>query len=229
VSTLAIIFFRTIIIFIIIVAALRFMGKRQLGELELSELVVAVLISEQATLPLQDIGIPLIHGLVSIITLLCCELLITAATLKSLKFRSFICGKPSVIIDEGNIVQSEMKSNSFSLDELAEALRKKDIIDISKVRYAVLETDGTLSICLFEKEQAATPSVMGIDVKDKVIPVSVISDGRVLSDNLSLIGRDESWLRQILSRKGIESPTEVYYMTSDGKSDIFLAAKEIRK
>lgn len=223
---MAIIFIRTIILFIMIVGSLKLMGKRQLGELELSELVVAVLISDMAALPLQDIGIPLLYGLIPIITLLCCELLISYASLKSIRFRIMMWGKPSIIVLNGKIMQNELKKNRFSLDELAESLRKKEITDISTVKYAILETDGTLNTILFQSEQPVTPSQMNLDTVEKGMPVAVISDGRILSDNLKKIGKDENWLKKQLSQRNETTPEKVFYMTVDEAGGIYYAPME---
>ncbi len=223
---MAIIFIRTIIVFILIIASLKLMGKRQLGELELSELVVAVLISDMAALPLQDIGIPLLYGLIPIITLLCCELLISFASIKSIRFRTMMWGKPSILVFNGKIIQSELKKNRFSLDELAESLRKKDITEINAIKYAILETDGTLNTVLFQAEQPVTPSQMKMDVAEKGVPVAVISDGKVLSDNLKKIGRDEKWLKKQLSNLGAEKPRDVFYMTVDEAGGVYFAPME---
>ena len=124
-------------------------------------------------------------------------------------------GKPSILIFNGKIVQSELKKNRFSLDELAESLRKKDITEINTVKYAILETDGTLNTILYQSEQAVTPSQMNMDVAEKGLPVAVISDGKVLSDNLRKIGRDENWLKKQLSQRGAAKPQDVFYMTVD--------------
>lgn len=223
---MAIVFTRTIIVFIVILASLKLMGKRQLGELELSELVVAVLISDMAAMPLQDIGIPLLYGLIPIITLLCCELLISYASLKCIRFRTMMWGKPSILISNGKIIQSELKKNRFSLDELAEALRKKDITEINTVKYAILETDGTLNTILFQAEQPLTPSQLKLNVTEKGMPVAVISDGRILSDNLKKIGRDENWLKKQLSQRGAAKPRDVFYMTVDESGGIYYTPME---
>jgi uncharacterized membrane protein YcaP (DUF421 family) len=223
---MAIVFIRTLVVFILIVAALKLMGKRQLGELELSELVVAVLISDMAALPLQDIGIPLLNGLIPVVTLLCCELLISAGSLKSMKFRIFMWGKPSILIDRGKIMQNELKKNRFSLDELTESLRKKDITDISTVRYAILETDGTLNTVLVSSEQPVTAAMLKIEQPERGIPIAVISDGRILKDNLRLMGKDENWLQNQLGTRGIRDPKGVFYMTLDDAGRIYFAAKE---
>lgn len=217
---------RTIIVFVCIVAAMRLMGKRQLGELELSELVVAVLISDIAAHPLQDIGIPFFNGLVPIIILLSCEVLISFAALKSVKFRSLVFSKPSIIINNGIINQKEMKKNRFSLDELCEELRKKDVTDISKVRYAVLETDGSLSVILSANRQPLTPSDMNIRVTESGLPYTIIADGRIYDDNIIKAGRDMNWLKTILENNKISDYRSVYYLTVDEAGGTYLLTKE---
>lgn len=223
---MAVTLIRTIIIFVSLVVSVRIMGKRQLGELEPAELVVAILIADLASHPLQDPGTPLIYGLVPVITLLCCEVLISAVVLKSVKFRLLICGKPSILIRNGKIDQKEMKKNRFTVDELSEELRRKDITDISVVQYAILETDGTVSTVLFPNERTVTAGQLGIKTMDKGIPVIVINNGRIMSKNLSYIGKNESWLRKELNKRNISSHNDVYIMTVDKTNNIFIAAKE---
>ena len=219
-------FIRTIIIFVILILSVRIMGKRQLGELEPIELVVAILISNLATQPLQDVGTPLLYGLIPVLTLLACQLLISAATVKSIRFRRIICGKPSILIDNGKIVQSEMKKNRISLDELYVELRGKQVTDISKVKHAILETDGSLSVLPYPAESPVTPSQMSITVEDPGSPVSVISEGRTLTDNLHLMGLDENWLKKQLCLRKISNVKDVYLMTVDGLGNIYFARKE---
>jgi uncharacterized membrane protein YcaP (DUF421 family) len=131
---------------------MRFMGKRQLGQMELSELVVAILIADLASHPLQDVGTPLANGLVPVLVLLCGEILISGAAIRSKKFRDLIWGKPSILVENGKIVMRELRRNRISMDELAEALRKKDIFDLGNVRYAILETNGTVNAVPYTQE-----------------------------------------------------------------------------
>ena len=225
---MGIILLRTIIIFLVLLFTLRMMGKRQLGELELSELVVAVLISDIAAHPLQDTAIPLLYGLVPVLTLFCCELLISFATLKSIRFRRFMCGKPSILIDNGKIIQSEMKRNRFSLDELTEELRKKGVVDLSTVRYAILEVDGTLNSILYATEQAVTAKDMNLSPPDSGLPVTLISDGRILHENLTLVHKSEKWLVNQVKQHGAKHVREVYLLTIDALGKIYYCPKEIR-
>lgn len=223
---MAISIIRTLIIYVSIVVSLRVMGKRQLGELEPAELVVAVLISDLAAHPLQDIGTPLLYGLIPVLTLLCCEILVSAFIVKSIKFRSFVCGRPSVIINKGDIVQAEMKKNRFTLDELAEQLRKKDIVDISTVKYAIVETDGTLSTLLYADQSPMTPKQMNIQTDDIGYPVMLINNGRILHDNLKKMGYNDIWLDRQLKNKNISRAKDVYLMSIDEMGRVYFAARE---
>jgi uncharacterized membrane protein YcaP (DUF421 family) len=226
VHTLAIVFFRTLIIYITLSVFMCLLGKRQLGELELTELIVALLIANLATLPLQDIGIPLLNGLLSIIILFCCELIVAGLTLKSPKMRAITYGKPSMLVEKGKINQYEMEKNRFTIDELLEELRNKSVTDISKVQYAVLETDGVLNTILSPGERPVTAAQMGVPVDDTGYPTILISDGRVLTDNLRRVGRDGNWLKAELKRQGVSEPRQVYLLTLNAAGQVYFAAKE---
>ena len=226
---MAIVIVRTIIVFLCIIGAMRLMGKRQLGELELSELVVAVLISNIAAHPLQDIGIPLLNGVLPIAVLLSCELLISWLSLKSGRVRCLLFGKPSILIEHGRIDQKEMKKNRFSLDELSEALRKKGITDLRAVRQAILETDGTLNVLLYASCSPVTPAQLNLEAEDRGLPITLVSDGKVEAANLRLLGKDESWLESKLRESGPLLPQQVYLMTIDALGGVYLQRKEERK
>lgn len=219
-------FVRTVIMFFLLIVSIRIMGKRQLGELEPLELVTAVLISNLASQPLQDTGTPLIYGIVPVLTLLCCQLIISGISVKSGRFRRLVSGKPSILIDNGVIVQREMKKCRLSVDELYVELRINGITDISTVRHAILETDGTLSVLPYAKFSAVTPEEMSLDAPDNGLPVTVISEGRIMSDNLKLLGHDEKWLRGQLKKRGTEDIRQVYVMTVDGAGKIYYAERE---
>ncbi len=225
---MAIITIRTVIVFFCILFSMRLMGKRQLGELEASELVVAVLISDLAAHPLQDVGIPLMNGLLPVAILLCCELLISWLNVKSDRFRVFCFGAPSILLQDGQIREKELKKNRFTLDELCEELRGKGVTDLSTVQTAVLETDGTLNVLLKPSEQPVTPSQLGIQVQDGGLPVTLVSDGKVEEKNLRMLNKDKDWLRQMLSERGVSSPAEVLYMTADRLDRIYLMRREGR-
>lgn len=223
---MAIAIIRTLILYLAIIISMRIMGKRQLGELEPAELVVAVLISDLAAHPLQDIGTPLLYGLIPVLTLLCCEVLISAVIVKSIRMRALICGVPSIIINKGQIIQSEMKKNRFTLDELAEQLRKKDILDISTVKYAILETDGKLSTILYADQSPLTPKQMNVQTDDIAYPVMLVNEGRILSGNLKKMGYNDVWLEKQLKSRKIRRMEDVYLMTVDDQGRVYFTEKD---
>ncbi|MEF9971394.1 MAG: DUF421 domain-containing protein [Oscillospiraceae bacterium] len=223
---MAIVFFRTIIVFLALLIAMRLMGKRQLGELELSELIIAVLISDLASHPLQDIGIPLLNGLLPIVVLLFCELIISGVIIKSPGARKILCGKPSILIIKGKINQSEMMKNRVTLDELAEELRNQSILDMSTIEYAILETDGRLNLILFPAERPLTPKQLNLETLDTGYPMIVINNGLVMEENLHLCGKDRPWLEAELKRRHAKSAKDVYIMTINGENQIYYVGKE---
>lgn len=225
---MAIVFFRTLIIFSTLLLLMRILGKRQMGELELSELVVSVLIADLAAMPLQDIGIPLLNGLVPIVILFSCELIISGLTMRSVRLRAVICGKPCMLIKDGKILQENMRLCRFTVDELAEELRSHDISDISCVKYAILETNGTLNTVLFSSQLPPTAGQLGVRTDELGYPYIVIDEGRVLEENLRLSGRDRKWLEHELSERGVAGPESVYVMIAYDTGEVYFQAKEAR-
>ena len=224
-----ILFIRTLIVYITLLGAMRLLGKRQLGEMELSEFVVAALIADMASHPLQDIGIPLINGLIPILTLFCCEVLISGAALKSVRLRAILFGKPSILIVRGVIDQQEMRKNRFTLDELTQELRSQGVTDMSKIEYAILETDGRLNVLLFPAEKPVTASMLQLPVYNTGFPVVIISDGRVLHENLQQSGRDMNWLQTELASRGVQSARQVFLLSVNAAGQIYFCKKEISK
>ena len=226
---MGIIFFRVIIVYIALLFAMRLMGKRQLGELELSELVITVLISDIAAHPLQDIGIPLMNGLLPIVVLLCCELVISGVMVRSEKAKVLLSGKPSFLIVNGVINQKEMKKNRFTCDELTEELRTQSVLDISSVKYAILETDGRLNIILSPSERTITAGQMNVHTDDTGYPVIVINNGQVMKKNLEYIGKDDAWLQNELSVRNVNNPKDVFLMSINDAGQIYFAKVEGKK
>lgn len=225
-SIIAVILIRTLVVFICLLVSMRLLGKRQLGELEISELIVAVLISDIASLPLQDAGLPFLNSLFPIMALLSCELLISGITLKSAALRGVIFGKPSILIKNGKIDQQAMRKNRYSLDELAESLRSNDVTDITKVRYAILETDGDVNVILNSESQALTEESLKSSQPDSGMPHIIINDGQLMEENLRLLGRSMNWLKAELKRHNVRSVKQVYILSIDDGGNIYFAKKE---
>ena len=219
--------FRTIILYFILMIGLRVMGKRQIGELEPSELVLTLILSDLAAVPMQDFGIPLLYGVFPIITLLCLSMLMSYFNLKSVRFRGWVCGHPTVIIRSGKVLQQNMARCRFTVDELYEQLRCQGYSDLSAVKYAILETSGQVSVLPYTKESPVTPQVLNQQVQDNVtLPILLINDGHIMSENLSGSGYDRKWLDRQLKDRRLTSPKQVFLMTVDEAGSVVCVAKE---
>jgi len=225
---MAIVLLRTLMIYALLLITMRLLGKRQLGEMELSEFVVAAVIADLAALPLQDIGIPMLNAVVPIVTLFCCELLIAGLSMKSLRLRTLLFGRPSILISRGQILQSELRRNRFTIDELLQELRSQGIADIRSVETAVLETDGRLNVLLCSSAQAVNPTQLGIHVTEPGYPIVIINDGRTLSANLRHSGHNEEWLKKQLKSRGLDAAEQVFLMTVNASGEIYLAKREVQ-
>ena len=198
--TLILSYTRTIILYLILIVTVRLLGKRQIGQMEPSEFVVTMLVANLAAIPMQDSALPLFSGVVPILTVLGLELVLAALSLKSIALRRLLCGKPVILIENGNILQQNLRKTRITLDELTGHLREKDILDLKSVQYAILETSGNLSVFPFPEEKAATAKDAGIPVKQQFFPTIIISDGKLLQENLSISRKTEKWLMEYLQK-----------------------------
>lgn len=220
-------FLRTVILYFLIMVGLRLMGKRQIGELEPSELVLTMMLSDLATVPMQDFGIPLLAGVIPILTLLSLSMLLSQISLQNLKFRELMCGTPAILIQEGKVQQDTMRQNRYTLDELLEELRGQGYTSISEVKYAVLENSGQLSVIPWSSGQPPTARQLGMDLPDDVtLPTVLINDGRLLDKNLSRCGKDRRWLAEVLRSNQLSSPRQVFLLTLDEQDNILCIKKE---
>ena len=193
-------YIRTVILYLVLIFSVRLMGKRQIGQMEASEFVVAMLIADLAAVPMQDVSIPLLSGLVPLLTVLGLELILSFLVLKSLVFRRFLCGKPVILIDDGKILQDNLRSTRITLDELVGHLRQKDILDLNSVQYAILETDGNLSVFPYPENAPAPASDAGVTVRRQHLPITIINDGHLCREDLQRAGKDIVWLRNTLGK-----------------------------
>lgn len=205
---------------------MRLIGKRQLGQLELSELIVTILISEVAAEPILHPDVSVLRIVIPVITLLGMEYLLSVVSLKSVRLRALLSGKPALLVVRGRIDQTQMRRNRITPDELAEALRGSGLLSMNEVEFAVLETNGRINIIPTPPERPATAGQLGVTPADSGYPVIVINNGRVLTDNLRLLGRDENWLKARLRENDVSSARDVYMMTADMNDGIFLAPRE---
>ena len=222
-------FARTVILYFLIMTGLRLMGKRQIGELEPGELVLTMMISDLATVPMQDFGIPLLAGVIPILTLLALSMLLSQLSLTSLRFRALACGTPSILIREGVLQQEAMRKNRYTLDELLEELRGQGITGVEEVKYAVLENSGRLSVFPWARNQPPTAEELGVEAReDAALPVVLVNDGRLIRRNLEARGLDGAWLRDTLQKEGLPSYREEFLLTVDETGRVTCVKKEGR-
>ena len=204
--------FRTLILFAVVVTSMRIMGKRQIGEMQPSELAVAIMISDLASVPMQAIDIPLLAGAIPVLTLLVAEVTMSFISLKSRTARRFLTGEPSIIIYQGHLNEKEMRRIRFNMNDLQEQLRSGGYPNILDVEVAVLETNGTLSI--IPKKQARTVTVRDLNVKGaqpESLPYMLISDGRLNHSELERSGKTKEWLLKELKKLRVFEIRDVFY------------------
>ena len=216
---------RTALLYILLIFSVRLMGKRQVGQMEPAEFVVTMLVANLAAIPMQNEGIPLFTGLVPILTVLGVELVLSAMSMKSLWLRRLLCGKPVILIENGHILQSNLRRTRITLDELTGHLRLNEVLEVDTVQYAILETNGSLSVFLKTGQKPATAKEAGIQAEKQSLPVTVIEDGKVLKKNLSIAKKDEKWLEKVLKSKNA-SREETFLLTVDRTDKIFWLKKE---
>lgn len=217
---------RTIILYFLIIIALRGMGKRTIGELQPAELVVTILISELAAIPMQDSAIPIIYGIIPILTLLSCELLISYVSLKNLKIRMLLEGRPSIIINKGIIDQQEMSRLRYTIDDLTEELRLNGVASPDLVYTAIMETNGKLSVFLKSDYAPPPANAMNVKAEEAQIPVSLISDGRLITENLASAKVTEQWVIDELLNNKISDIKHVFFMCIDSNRKTLIIPKE---
>ena len=215
-----IIFFRSILLYIVILIVMRLMGKRQIGELQPFEFAISIMIADLATIPMSEIGIPISNGIIPILGLLVMELLISTVNLKSMKARAIICGKPRILIYRGKIDEKALRKERFTINELQERLRGKDVNSIMDVEYAILETNGEITIVYKPEKREIRVEDLEIHPKYDGIQYDLVVDGKVMFENLKILGKDYNWLEKNLKKFKLK-PEEALVVTLDGKGEIF--------
>lgn len=218
-------FLRTVILYLVLIFTVRVMGKRQLGEMEPTEFVVTMLVANLAAVPMQESGIPLLAGLLPILVVLASELLLSVLSYHSVKFRRLLCGKPVILVEDGKLLQENLKKTRVTPDELTEYLRMQGVVDLTQVKYAILETGGSISTLLYPKYEPACAKDAGIQVRPLELPVTVISGGRLLRENLTVLGKDEAWVRQCLSAYNC-TVRDVFLLTCEPGGRLYLSIRE---
>ena len=206
-------YLRTAFLYLVLVLSVRLMGKRQIGQMEASEFVVTMLVANLASIPMQDGAIPLYSGLVPILVVLGMELCLSGLILRSIGIRKFFCGKPVILIDNGKISQENLRKTRVTLDELTGHLRQKDVLDVTQVQYAILETDGNLSVFPYPA------------TGQNSLPITLVEDGYVSEENLKKAGKDHAWLEAFLKTQQA-SRKDTLLLTVDDREHVVFLRKE---
>ena len=217
-------FFRAIILYAVVLIVMRLMGKREIGQLQPFELAISIMIADLASTPMTEIGIPLTNGIVPILGLLIMHLIISILNMKSLKIREIICGKPRILIYRGKIDENALRKERLTINELQEKLRSKDIVTLSEVEYAILETSGEVTVIKKPEKRNTIPEDFGINPDYEGIPYDLVIDGKVLYANLKALGKDYNWLKKEVKKFKI-NPEEALLVTLDGKGQMFCQSK----
>ena len=220
-----IVFFRSIVLYIIVLIVMRLMGKREIGQLQPFELAIAIMIADLAAVPMAETGIPISNGIIPILGLLVMHLIISFLNLKSMKIREILCGKPAILIYRGKIDEKVLKKERFTLNELQERLRGSNIVNLGDVEYAILETNGQVTVIQKPDKRTTTPKDFNIMPEYEGIPYDLVADGKVMYKNLKNIGRDYNWLKKEVNKFNME-PEEALIVTFDGGNQIFCQKKE---
>ena len=220
---------RTLILYVVVVVVMRCMGKRQIGQLQPFEFVVAIMISDLATIPMQDLNESLLRGIIPILTLLSGQLLLSFLSIKSYHARNFICGTPKILIENGKIIENNLINEVYNLSDLLEQLRIKNIPNISDVEFAILETNGELSIIPKSQKRPLTPSDMNIPTEYEGVPFPLVIDGKLIDLNLKKLDLSKEWLNQELQKFGISSYKDAFFVSLESNGHLFYQRKSRNK
>lgn len=218
-------FVRAIFLYIIVLIVMRFMGKREIGQLQPFELVISIMIADLASTPMSEVGIPITSGIIPILGLLVMHLIISVLNMKSIRAREILCGKPRILIYRGKIDEKALIKEKFTINELEERLRGKDVMSLADVEYAILETSGEISVILKPNKKNVTLEDLNIEANYEGIPYDLVIDGQVMHHNLKILGKDIEWLKKELKKQKMK-PEEALVVTLDGSGKIFCQKKE---
>lgn len=219
-------FIRSIIIYLFVLFAIRFMGKRQVGEMQPFEFVITLIIADLATIPMSEISVPIVHGLVPIVGIIILHYFICFVSRKSMKARYIISGRPAIVINPNGIDYNELKVLNMNIDDLIEALRGCEVFNLNDVAYAIIETNGKLCVIKKAEVESVTRQDLNLKTDDASLPVSIIMDGRLMKENLTLTKIPEDILSEAITKAKAKSHKDILLMTLDANGLIYIQAKK---
>ena len=216
---------RTVILYVFVIAAIRLMGKRQIGDMQPSELVATMVVSNIASIPMQNNAQPLLSGMVPVLVLVTLEVAVSVLMLKSRRLQRLVCGAPVVIIEDGRLLQRHMKQLRLSVDELCAQLRQQNVFSVADVQYCIMETNGTISVLEKPEKRVPTAEDCGVRIHDSKMQAAVIIDGSLQTQNLPLCGQTAEDVQRILNEKNL-ALSDVFLMTTDSEGKAYIVRKE---
>ncbi len=218
-------FFRAIFLYIIVLIVMRLMGKREIGQLQPFELAISIMIADLASIPMADTGVPITNGIIPILGLLIMHLAISYINLKSIKGREILCGRPRILVYRGKIDEKALIKERFTINELEERLRGNNVMNLGDVEYAILETNGNISVIQKPEKRGTIPEDFNITPDYEGISYDLVIDGKVMDENLKKIGKNYQWLEEQVKKFGFK-PEQALIVTFDGKGQIFCQQKD---
>ncbi len=220
---------RTAILYALVVVVMRLMGKRQLGELQPYELVITIMISDLASLPMQDTRLPLLLGIIPIITMLIMQIFVSEIQLRSEKIRAVIDGKPSILLRNGKIDTKALRDQRINIDDLMEELRVNGYFNIDDIAYIILENNGKISVIPKASLAPVTRSDLNISAPQDILPTMLIIDGKIQKENLKSINKDMNWLMENINKYNINNIKDVFIALMDSHNKFFCQEKDTTK
>ena len=220
---------RSIIIYVCVLAVVRLMGKRQIGEMQPFEFVVTLIIADLACIPMAELSVPLFHGIIPIVTLMIIHFLICFLARKFQFARYLLTGRPAILINTNGINYKKLKELNMTLDDLIELMRGCNVFKIEEIAYAIIETNGNLCIIKKSDKETVTKADLKIKVSQDALPINIIMDGKLMNENIILSGIDNEFIDQCIAKANIKSLRDVLLMTLDNNGEVFIQSKKAEK
>ena len=224
---MAIMLLRSVIIYVCVLAVIRLMGKRQVGEMQPFEFVITLIIADLACNPMAELSVPLVHGIVPIITLMILHFLICFLARKVQFVRYVLTGRPAIVINPNGINFKELKELNMTLDDLIELMRGCNVFKIEEIAYAIIETNGNLCVIKKSEVESVTRSDLKVKVSQASLPINIIMDGRLMNENVRLTKIDNQFIENCLSKAEIKNIKDVLIMTLDNNGEVFIQSKKL--
>lgn len=218
---------RAIIVYVIVLTVFRLMGKRQIGQMQPFELVLTLIIADLATIPMAEMSVPLLHGVIPLLTLVVMHYILTIISKKSTKFSRFISGKPIIVVNPSGVDYDAIRELNISVDDIFGAIRAKGYFKLEQIQYAIMETNGTINVMPKSEFSPATNGDLGLKVDNESIPITLVSEGNLMQENLSLANVSADFVKNLVKKAKISSLKNCLVLTIDANNQVY--AQEIGK